>query len=35
MSFKNLKPLRKCPENLQPRMPELQFLKTETFPRVL
>ena len=28
MSLKNPKALRKCRENLQPQMPELQFLKT-------
>ena len=27
MSLKNLKTLRKCEENLQSQMPELQFLK--------
>ena len=27
MSLKNPKTLRKCEENLQPQMPELQFLK--------
>ena len=35
MSLKNPKPLRKCYENLQPQMPELQFLKTLVFPRPL
>ena len=33
MNLKNLKTLRKCEENLQPQMPELQFLKTLIFPR--
>ena len=28
MSLKNPKTLRKCQENLQPQMPELQFLRT-------
>ena len=31
----NPKTLRKCWENLQPQMPELQFSKTVIFPRVL
>ena len=35
MSLKNTKTLRKCQENLQPQMPELQFLKTLIFPRAL
>ena len=34
MSLKNLKTLRKYFKNLQPQMPELQFLKTLIFPRV-
>ena len=33
MSLKNPKTLRKCQENLQPQMPELQILKTLIFPR--
>ena len=33
MSLKNLKTLRKCLEYLQPKMSELQFLKTSIFPR--
>ena len=33
--LKNPKTLRKCYENLQPKMPELQFLKTLIFPRSL
>ena len=32
MSLKNQKTLRKCLENLQPQMPQLQFLKTLIFP---
>ena len=35
MSLKNPKALRKCRENLQPQMPELQFLKTLIFPSAL
>ena len=35
MSLKIPKTLRKCQENLYPQMPELQFLKTLTFPRAL
>ena len=35
MSLKNQKTLRRCWENLQPHIPELQFLKTLIFPRVL
>ena len=35
MSLKTSKTLRKFQENLQPQMPELQFLKTLTFPRAL
>ena len=35
MSLKKPKTLRKCSEILQPRIPELQFLKTLTFPRAL
>ena len=35
MSFKNPKTLRKYLENLQPQMPELQFLKTLIFPEAL
>ena len=32
MSLKNPKTLRKCEENLQPQMPELQFLKCYCTP---
>ena len=32
MSRKNPKTLRKCEENLQPQMPELQFLKRDCIP---
>ena len=35
MKLKNPETLRKCWENLQPQMPELQFLKALIFPRVL
>ena len=35
MSLKNLKILRKCQENLQPQMPELQYLKTLKFRKFL
>ena len=38
MSLKNSKTsktLRKCQDNLQPKMPELQFLETLIFPRTL
>ena len=35
MSPKNPKTLRKCSENLQPQMPEVQFLKTLIFTRTL
>ena len=35
MSLKNPKTLRKCQENSQPQMPELQFLKTLDFPGAL
>ena len=35
MSLTNAKTLRKCYENLQPQMPELQFSKTLFFPRAL
>ena len=35
MSLENPKTLRKCLENLQPQMPELQFLKTLIFARAL
>ena len=35
MSLKKPKTLRKCEENLQPQMPEVQFLKTLVFPRAL
>ena len=35
MSLKNAKTSRKCSENLQPRMPELQFLQTLIVPRAL
>ena len=35
MRLKNPKTLRRCQENLQPRMFELQFLKTPTFPIAL
>ena len=35
MSLKNSKTLGKCSENLQPQMPELQFLKMLIFPRAL
>ena len=35
MSLKKPKTLRKCSEILQPQMPELQFLKSLTFPRAL
>ena len=35
MSLKNQKNLRKCCENLQRQMPELQFLKKADFSRVL
>ena len=30
MSLKNPQTLRKCSENLQPQMPELQFLKASS-----
>ena len=33
MSLKNPKILREYKENLQPQMPELQFLKTLFFPK--
>ena len=32
MSLKNPQALRKCEENLQPQMPELQFLKRYCTP---
>ena len=32
MGFKTPKTLRKCHENLQPQMPELQFSKTLILP---
>ena len=35
MSLKNSKTLRKCEENLQRQIPELQFLKTLIFPSAL
>ena len=35
MSLKKPKTLRKCLENLQPQLPELQFLKTLIFARIL
>ena len=35
MSLKNPKTLRKCKENLQPQLSELQFLKTQIFPKAL
>ena len=35
MSLKNPNILRKCLENLQPQMPELEVLKKLLFPRVL
>ena len=35
MNLKNPKNLRKCLENLQPQMPELQFLKSLIFSRAL
>ena len=35
MSLKNPKTLRKCYENFQPQMPDLQFLKTLIFARAL
>ena len=35
MSLKNPKTLRQCLENLQPQMPELQFLKIMIAPRAL
>ena len=35
MSLKNPKTLRKCKKNLQPQMSELQFLKTQIFPKAL
>ena len=35
MSLKNPKTLRKCKENLQPQMAELQFSKTLIFPGAL
>ena len=35
MSLKNPKTVRKCSENLQPQMPEVQFLKALIFPRAL
>ena len=34
MSLKNPETLRKCEKNLQPRMPELQFLKMLFFPQL-
>ena len=34
MSLKNPKTLRKYEENLQPQMPELQFIKTLIFPKI-
>ena len=34
MSLKNPKIVRKFEENLQPQMPELQFLKTLIFPEL-
>ena len=35
MSLKNPKTLRIWQENLQPQMPELQFLKSLIFPEAL
>ena len=35
MSLKSPKTLRKCEENLQPQMPELQFLRALIFSRTL
>ena len=35
MSLKIPKTLRKCKKNLQPKMPEQEFLKTQIFPRAL
>ena len=35
MSLKNSKTLRKCQENVQPLMPELQLSKTLIFPKAL
>ena len=35
MNLKILTKLRKCQENLQPQMPELQFWKTLIFHRAL
>ena len=35
ISLKHPITLRKCYENLQPQMSELQILKTLTFPRAL
>ena len=35
MSLKNPKTLKKCYQNLQPQMPDLQFLKTPIFARAL
>ena len=35
MSLKIPKILRKCYENLQPKMSEQEFLKTQIFPRAL
>ena len=35
MSLKKPKTLRKCLENLKPQLPELQFLKTLIFARIL
>ena len=35
MSLKNPKTFRKCQENVRPQIPELEFLKTLIFTRVL
>ena len=35
MNLQNPKTLRKCEENLQPQLSELQFLKALIFPRAL
>ena len=35
ISLKNPNTLRKCQENLQPQMSELQSLKIQIFPRAL
>ena len=35
MNLKNPKTFKKCYENLQPQMPELQFLETLIFPGAL